>query len=63
MEKPFEIIVKQINDKRLQIAEILCNGSVKDHSEYKSLCGEVRGLLTAQIYIEDLSKRMEQNDE
>jgi len=63
MDKAFEIIVDKICDKRVQIADALVNGSAKDFAEYRALCGEVRGLLTAQSYIEDLARRMEQSDD
>lgn len=63
MEKAFEIIVGHIDNKRNQIAEALVGGNAKDFAEYRALCGEVRGLLTARSYIEDLAKRMEQSDE
>lgn len=63
MDKALEIIVDKICDKRVQIADALVNGSAKDFAEYRALCGEVRGLLTAQSYIEDLARRMEQSDD
>ena len=35
----------------------------KDFSEYKAMCGEIKGLLTARMYIKDLQQRMENSDE
>jgi len=39
------------------------NGNVDDFNEYKKLCGEIRGLLTARGYTLDLKQRMENSDE
>jgi hypothetical protein len=62
MDITLEILGKQCQSKRTQVIDALSNGAAKDYAEYRAMCGEVRGLLTAEIYIQDLAKRME-NDE
>lgn len=63
MDKTLEILFKQYRDKRNQIADAISGGAAKDYAEYRALCGEVRGLLTAESYLLDLAKNLENDDE
>jgi hypothetical protein len=63
MEKAFEIILKQVRDKREQIVEAVANNAAKDFADYQKLCGEIRGLSLAEGFILDLAKKMEFSDE
>jgi hypothetical protein len=62
-DKALEHLIKQINDKILQLQEALADDNVKDYSEYKKTCGEVKGLLTARLYITDLQQRLRTSDD
>jgi uncharacterized protein YaaR (DUF327 family) len=62
-DKIANVLVKQIDDKVLQLQEALSDGRVETLDEYKKVCGEVRGLLTARNYITDLNKVMENSNE
>jgi hypothetical protein len=62
-DKVANVLLKQIDDKVLQLQEALADGRVENYEEYKKVCGEVRGLLTARNYITDLNKAMENSDE
>jgi uncharacterized protein YaaR (DUF327 family) len=62
-DKALEHLIKQINDKILQLQEALADDNVKDYSEYKKTCGEVKGLLTARLYISDLQQRLRTSDD
>ena len=57
------IIVKQLDDKILQLQEYISYGNIDKFEEYKKVCGEINGLLIAQNYIKDLNKAMETSDE
>jgi hypothetical protein len=57
------IIVKQLDEKILQLQEFVGTGNISEFVEYKKLCGEINGLLTARKYITDLNKTMEIDDE
>ena len=59
----YEVLVQQIDEKVQQLKDYLINGNIEGFDEYKRLCGEVRGLLTARGYILDLKQRMEHSDE
>ena len=58
-----ELLISQIEDKANQIQEAMIYGNVDSFEEYKFLCGELRGLLTAREYIKDLKSKMETQDE
>ena len=59
----FEVIVKEIDEKVQQLSEYVSSGNATSYEEYKRLCGEIRGLLTARGYTLDLKKRTENSDE
>jgi len=59
----YELLIQQIDDKVQQLKNHLTTGNVEKFDEYKRLCGEVRGLLTAKGYVLDLQSRMEHSDE
>jgi hypothetical protein len=63
MDKTFEVLLKQVRDKREQIIEAVSNNAAKDYSEYQKLCGEIRGLSITEGFILDLAKKMEFSDE
>jgi hypothetical protein len=63
MDKTLEALLRQCRDKRSQIADAVSSGAAKDYAEYRALCGEVRGLLTAESYLLDLAKNLENSDD
>jgi len=54
-----EFLLKQIRERRSQIAQKLSYGGVSDWDQYKQLVGEVSGLTFAENEILDLLKRWE----
>ena len=63
MDKTLEVLLKQYKDKRSQIVDAVSSGAAKDYAEYRALCGEIRGLLTAESYLLDLAKNLENADD
>jgi hypothetical protein len=63
MTTAFDVVIKEIEERRHDIAEALVSGAAKDYSEYKSMAGEVRGLSLAHSYITDLVRKMEQSED
>jgi hypothetical protein len=61
--KALGVVVNAIDSKVVQLQEALADGRVESFDEYKKVCGEIRGLLTARNYITDLNKSMESSDE
>ena len=62
-QSALEILVEQLDDKVQQLQEHVSTGRPDTFEEYKKICGEIKGLLTAKDYILALQQRMEQSDE
>ena len=58
-----ELLVQQADEKVTQLKDHLADGRATSFEEYKSLCGEIRGLLIARGNILDLKKNLEESDE
>lgn len=58
-----EVLTKQTDEKVSQIKDFLSEGKAETFEEYKRLCGEIRGLLTARGYILDLKQNLENSDD
>jgi hypothetical protein len=63
MNKYFEIILKEIEERREYVAKALIEGSAKEYSEYRSMCGEIRGLSLAHQTVTDLLRKIEKDDD
>ena len=56
-------VIKELNDRKVNLLSAIANGSAKDFAEYKNIAGEVRGLSFAVALLEDLSRQLESMDE
>ena len=54
IDKYLEHLTSKVNDKILQLQEAMADGNANDFAEYKKMCGEIKGLLTARSFIQDL---------
>jgi len=59
----FDVVIKEIEERRDAIAQALVSGAAKDFAEYKSMSGEIRGLSLAHSFITDLVRKMEQSED
>ena len=59
----FDVLNEQIDEKVAQLSDHLASGKAETFEEYKKLCGEIRGLLTARGYALDLKQRLENSDD
>jgi hypothetical protein len=63
MNKYFQIILKEIEERREYVAKALIEGSAKEYSEYRSMCGEIRGLSLAHQTVTDLVRKLEKEED
>jgi hypothetical protein len=63
MDKVLKLLAEKIDDKVAQLQEPLGSGSAIDYVEYKAMVGEIKGLLTARLNIQDLQKNFEESDD
>jgi hypothetical protein len=62
-DKYLQLLISKIEDKVSQLQIALADGNANDYAEYKKMCGEVKGLLTARLFISDLQERLKTNDD
>jgi len=63
IDKYLEHLTSKVNDKILQLQEAMADGNANDFAEYKKMCGEIKGLLTARSFILDLHERLNKNED
>ena len=57
------LLVKQMDDEKLTVAESLVNGSAMDFPEYKRMVGVIRGLELGQRIVGEMAQRLREQDE
>jgi hypothetical protein len=63
VDKYLKLLASQLDDKVSQLQMNMADGMAGDYAEYKKMCGEVKGLLTARLLIIDLQERVTNNDD
>lgn len=63
INRVIELIIKEIDEKVIQLQEYLGSGGAVDFTEYNRVCGEIKGLLTVRRYTIDLNKNLENSDD
>jgi hypothetical protein len=58
-----EAAIKELKERRVQLSDAIANRSAKTFDEYQFMCGEIRGLTAIEMYLVDLLKRMEHDDD
>jgi len=58
-----EAAIKELRERRVQLSYAIANRSAKTFDEYQFMCGEIRGLTAIEMYLIDLLKRTEQDDD
>jgi hypothetical protein len=58
--KVLGILNSKLEDQKVQLSEVLCAGNAKSYEHYKELCGQIRGLMTAQLEISDLVRNLKE---
>ena len=62
IDKYLKLLSSKIDDKVSQLQMSIADGKADDYAEYKKMCGEVKGLLTARLFITDLQERLHHDD-
>ena len=61
--KAIQAALKELRERRTQLSDALANKAAKSYDEYQFICGEIRGLTAVEIYLVDLAKNLEHDDE
>lgn len=57
------ILSEKLEEQKIQLSEVLCAGNAKSYEHYKELCGQIRGLMTAQREIADLVRNLQETED
>jgi hypothetical protein len=57
------VLREQIRNDMNNYADDLAAGVCRSFEEYQKLCGVIQGLATAERYLLDLAKKVEESDE
>ena len=61
--KIFDILNQRINERVQELNRSLSDGVTKDYADYKGLCGVIKGLQTAQYELNDLLRKIKDDDD
>ena len=56
-----EVFLLKLNEIRESLEEYLKDGSAKDYTDYKRVCGEIKGLGVAEREFKDLISRIDED--
>jgi hypothetical protein len=59
----FEILNQKINERVTDITRTLSDGVAKDYADYRGMCGVIKGLHTAQFELNDLLRKIKEDDD
>jgi hypothetical protein len=58
-----DVLNRKIQEHINQHLGVLSDGVAKDYAHYKELCGAIRGLQTAQMEINDLVRKLKDDED
>jgi replicative DNA helicase len=61
--KIFDVLNQRIGERVMDLSRTLSEGVAKDHADYKEMCGVIRGLQTAQYELNDLLRKIKEDDD
>lgn len=56
-------VQNELAQRRKALEDVLVEGRAEDYAVYKGLAGEIRGLSFAEMLINDLVRKLENDDE
>ena len=57
-----EVIISEIDKKVFQLQDAVSTGRCVSYEEYKGMCGEIKGLLTARTYVLETQQMIERTE-
>jgi hypothetical protein len=58
-----QLLLNKNAEERSNKVEFLVAGSARDYAQYQHICGVIRGLDIADAHLQDLAKRMNDDDD
>lgn len=63
MKTVFDVITDKLSERAEHLGKTMCEGKCKDFSEYRYMCGQLRGLWLSQSIVDDLSRANLEDDD
>lgn len=57
-----QLIVKELDEKYNLAVQKLTSGSIKDHAEYRFVCGSISSLISVKDFVNQLEQRIEDDE-
>lgn len=57
------LLNSKLEERRLELIEFVGRGSATSFDAYKEVCGQIRGLQTAQLELADLVRKLREHDD
>ena len=54
---------KELREGRIALTDALVNGDAGSYDEYKFIVGQIRGLVMAEVYFNDMIAKMRNDEE
>jgi hypothetical protein len=61
--KLFEVLDGKFKDQIESLKQVVSDGGAKSYDHYKELCGNIRGLQTAQYELADLVRKLKEYED
>ena len=58
-----DLLSSKLEDRRAELVDFLGRGNATTYDAYKEVCGQIRGLQTAQLEIADLVRKLKDHDD
>ena len=63
MANMLEVLNKKLDEQVKQLVDVVGGGGAKTYDHYKELCGNIRGLQTAQYELADLVRKTKEYED
>jgi len=57
------LLIKHMEDDKKSLISALSDGVAKDYAEYKHLCGQIMGISKAQLRVNEMNTRLQDQDD
>jgi hypothetical protein len=57
------LLLKHMEDDKKSLISALSDGVAKDYAEYKHMCGQIMGISKAQLCVNEMNKRLQDQDD
>lgn len=57
------LLLKHMEDDKKSLISALSDGVAKDYAEYKHICGQIMGISKAQLRVNEMNTRLQDQDD